>query len=151
MQAEDLSFEGFEALGGGFNEEQVFARMLELALPEVERFHRCGKDVDACGEMFLDDSAGDFAGLGKGAAGDQHDAEWRGAWHGKPSLRLIVYEEAVGDTARRVREEEKANEGRREAVEGSTRARRIPVFVSTLVAEDSVLETDRTIAIHQYE
>lgn len=84
MEAEDFPFEGFEALGGGLDEEQVFAGTFEFALPGVDRFHRCGEDVDAGGEVFLNDSAGDFAGFGERAAGDHNEAEWRGAWHGDP-------------------------------------------------------------------
>jgi len=84
VQAEDFPLEGFKALGGGLDEEQVFAGTFEFALPGVERFHRCGEDVDAGGEVFLGDSAGDFASLGERAAGDQDEAELRGAWHGDP-------------------------------------------------------------------
>jgi len=47
------------------------------------------------------------------------------------------------------REEEKANERRQEAVEGSTRARRICVSVSGRVEEDSVLGMDRAMRIHE--
>jgi len=84
VQAEDFPFDGFEAPDGGLDEEQVFAGTFELALPGVERFHRCSEDVDAGGEVFLDDGAGDCAGFGESAASDQDEAEWRGTWHGDP-------------------------------------------------------------------
>jgi hypothetical protein len=84
VEAEDFPFEGFEALGGGLDEEQVFAGTFELALPGVERFHRCCEDVDASGEVFFDDGAGDFAGFGERAAGDQDEAVSRCAWHKDP-------------------------------------------------------------------
>jgi len=84
VYAEDFPFEGFEALGGGFDEKQVFAGTFEFALPGVKRFHRCREDVDAGGEVFFDDGAGDSAGFGERAAGDQDEAEWCGAWHGDP-------------------------------------------------------------------
>ena len=84
MEAEDFPFEGFEALGSGLDEEQGFAGTFEFALPGVDRFHRCGEDVDAGGEVLFDDGACDFAGFGERAAGDQDEAEWRGAWHEDP-------------------------------------------------------------------
>lgn len=84
VEAEDFPFEGFEALGGGLDEEQVFAGTFQFALPSVERFHGCGKDIDAGGEVFIDDGTGNFAGFGERAAGDQDEAEMRGKWHGDP-------------------------------------------------------------------
>jgi len=84
VEAEDFLFEGFEAPGNGFDEEQVFARSFKFALPNVERFHRCREDVDAGGEVLFDDDPRDSAGLGERTAGDQDEAEWRGAWHGDP-------------------------------------------------------------------
>lgn len=64
---------------------------------------------------------------------------------------MIVYEEGMGVRAGRDGEEEKANGRRREAVEGSTRARRICVSVKRPVEEDSPLGMDRAMTIRDDE
>ena len=49
MEAEDFPFEGFEAAGGGFDQEQMFAGGFDFSFPVVIRFHRGDLDVDAGG------------------------------------------------------------------------------------------------------
>lgn len=64
MKAEDFPFKGLDAAGSGFDHQKVFAGGLDFSFPAVDRFDRCGVDVDAGGEAFLDDRAREFAGLG---------------------------------------------------------------------------------------
>ena len=49
VEAEDFPFEGFEAAGGGFDQEQMFAGGFDFSFPVVIRFHRGDLDVDAGG------------------------------------------------------------------------------------------------------
>ena len=74
MEAEDFPFEGFEAAGGGLNQEEMFAGGFDFSFPAVDRFDGRGVDVDAGGEMFLEEGAGDFAGFGEGGAGHEDEA-----------------------------------------------------------------------------
>jgi len=78
VEAEDFPFEGFQAAGGGFNQEEMFAGGFDFALPAVDRFDWGGVDVDAGGEVFLEEGAGDFSGFGERGAGDEDEAEWGG-------------------------------------------------------------------------
>ena len=82
MEAEDFFFEGFQAAGGGFNQEKVFAGGFDFTFPAVDGFHRGGVDVDASGEVFFEEGAGDFAGFGERGAGYEDEAELGGGWHG---------------------------------------------------------------------
>lgn len=69
MEAEDLPFEGFQAAGGGLNQEEMFAGGFDFSFPAVDGFDGSGVDVDAGGEVLLEEGAGDFAGFGEGGAG----------------------------------------------------------------------------------
>ncbi len=82
MEAEDFFFEGFQAAGGGLNQEEVFAGRFDFTFPAVDGFHRGGVDVDASGDVFFEDGAGDFAGFGERRAGYEDEAELGGGWHG---------------------------------------------------------------------
>ena len=53
----------------------MFAGGFNFSLPAVDRFEGSGVDVDAGGEVFLEEEAGDFAGFGEGGAGDEDEAE----------------------------------------------------------------------------
>jgi hypothetical protein len=78
VEAEDFFFEGFQAAGGSFNQEEVFAGGFDFTFPAVDGFHRGGVDVDASGEVFFEDGAGDFAGFGERGAGYEDEAELGG-------------------------------------------------------------------------
>jgi len=78
MEAEDFFFEGFEAAGGGFYQQEMFAGGFDFSFPAVDRIDRGDLDVDAGGEVFLEEGAGDFAGFGEGGAGDEDEAELGG-------------------------------------------------------------------------
>ena len=82
MEAENFFFEGFQAAGDGFNQEEVFASGFDFTFPTVDGFHRGGMDVDASGEVFFEKGAGDFAGFGERGAGYEDEAELGGGWHG---------------------------------------------------------------------
>jgi len=56
----------------------MFAGGFDFSFPVVERFNGSGVDVDAGGEVFLEEGAGDFAGFGEGGAGDEDEAELGG-------------------------------------------------------------------------
>ena len=43
-------------------------------------------DVNAGGEVFLEEGAGDFAGFGERGAGDEDEAELGGGWHGREEI-----------------------------------------------------------------
>ena len=75
VEAENFPFEGFQAAGGGFNQEEVFAGGFDFSFPAVDRFDGGGVDVDAGGEVFLEEGAGDFAGFGERGAGYEDEAE----------------------------------------------------------------------------
>ena len=49
MEAEDFPFEGFQAAGGGLDQEEMFAGGFDFSLPAINRFYRGGVDVDAGG------------------------------------------------------------------------------------------------------
>jgi len=78
VEAEDFFFEGFQTAGGGFNQEEVFASGFDFTFPAVDGFHRGGVDVDAGGEVFFEEGAGDFAGFGEKGAGYEHEAKLGG-------------------------------------------------------------------------
>ena len=78
MEAEDFPFEGLQAAGGGFNQKEIFAGGFDFSLPAVDRFYRGDLDVDAGGEVFLEEGAGDFAGFRERVAGNEDEAKWGG-------------------------------------------------------------------------
>src|SRR5882757_2665478 len=78
MEAENFFFEGLQAAGGGFNQEKVFAGGFDFTFPAIDGFHRGGLDVDAGGEVLLEEGAGDFAGFGGRGAGYEDEAELGG-------------------------------------------------------------------------
>ena len=78
MEAEDFFFEGFQAARRGLNQEEVFAGGFDFSFPAVDGFHRGGVDVDASGEVFFEDGAGDFAGFGERGASYEDEAELAG-------------------------------------------------------------------------
>ena len=61
----------------------MFAGGFDFSFPVVNRFDRCGVDVDAGGEVFLEEGAGDFAGFGEGGAGYQDETKLGGGGHGE--------------------------------------------------------------------
>jgi len=69
VEAEDFPFEGFQVAGGGFDQEEMFAGGFDFSFPAVDGFYGRDLDVDAGGEVFLEEVAGDFAGFGEGGAG----------------------------------------------------------------------------------
>jgi hypothetical protein len=82
VEAEDFPFEGFQAAGGGLDQEQMFASGFDFSFPAVDGFERGGMDVDARGQVFLEEGAGDFAGFGEGGAGYEDETELGGGGHG---------------------------------------------------------------------
>jgi len=60
----------------------MFAGGFDFPSPAVDRFHGSRVDVDASGEVFLEEGAGDSAGFGESGAGDEDDAELGGGRHG---------------------------------------------------------------------
>ena len=56
----------------------MFAGGFDFPLPAVDRFDLGGVDVDAGGEVFLEEGAGDFAGFGEVGAGYKDEAELGG-------------------------------------------------------------------------
>lgn len=78
MEAEDFPFEGFQAAGGGFDQEEMFTGGFDFSFPAVDRLDRGDLDVDAGGEVFLEEGAGDFAGFGEVGAGYENEAELGG-------------------------------------------------------------------------
>jgi hypothetical protein len=110
VEAEDFFFEGFQAAGGGFNQEEVFAGGFDFTFPAVDGFHRGGVDVDASGEVFFEDGAGDFAGFGERGTGYEDEAELGG--HG--SVGGIVTDsrkEKLNTEAQRTQRNEDEEEG----------------------------------------
>jgi len=81
VETEDFAFEGFHSAGGGLDEEEIFAGGFDFSLPAVNGFERGDLDVDAGGEVFLEEGAGDFAGFGEGGAGYEDEAELGGGGH----------------------------------------------------------------------
>ncbi len=81
VEAEDFPFEGFQAAGGGFDQEEMFAGGFYFSFPAVDRFYGGDLDVDAGGEVFLEEVAGEFAGFGEGGAGYEDEAELSGGGH----------------------------------------------------------------------
>ena len=69
MEAEDFPFEGFQASRGGLDEKEMFAGGFDFSFPAVDGLDASGVDVDAGGEVFLEEGAGNFAGFGEGGAG----------------------------------------------------------------------------------
>ena len=47
----------------------MFAGGFDFSFPAVDGFDGSGVDVDAGGEVFLEEGAGNFAGFGEGGAG----------------------------------------------------------------------------------
>ena len=53
----------------GLDDEEMFASGFDFSFPAVDRFDGSGVDVDAGGEVFLEEGAGDFAGFGERGTG----------------------------------------------------------------------------------
>jgi hypothetical protein len=68
----------------------MFAGGFDFSFPAVDGFDGGGVDVDAGGEVFLEEGAGDFAGFGEGGAGYEDEAELGGGCH-------VIREEIVTD------------------------------------------------------
>jgi len=49
VKAEDFPFEGFQAAGGGLDQEEMFAGGFDFSFPAVDGFYGSGVDVDAGG------------------------------------------------------------------------------------------------------
>ena len=56
----------------------MFAGGFDFSFPAVDRFKRGDVDVDAGGEVFLEEGTGDFAGFGEGGASYEDQAELSG-------------------------------------------------------------------------
>ena len=98
MEAEDFFFERFQVAGGGLNQKEMFAGGFDFPFPAVDGFHRGGVDVDASGEVFFEDGAGDFAGFGERGAGYEDQAELGGEGHG---IRGKIVADFCGDVGGR--------------------------------------------------
>jgi len=85
--------------GGGLDQEEMFAGGFDFTFPAVDRFDRGGVDVDAGGEVFLEEGAGDFAGFGEGGAGYEDEAELGG--HGSVGDIVVDLWEEESLTQRR--------------------------------------------------
>ena len=59
----------------------MFAGGFDFSSPAVDRFERGAVDVDAGGQVFLEEGAGDFSGFGEGGAGDEDEAELGSGGH----------------------------------------------------------------------
>lgn len=73
MQAAKGGFEGLEARGGGFDDEEGFGGLFHLALPTVDGFD-LGDEVDAGCEVLLDEGRGDALRFFDTAGGGECDA-----------------------------------------------------------------------------
>ena len=49
VEAQDFPFEGFQAAGGGFDQEEMFAGGFDSSFPAVDGFYGRDVDVDAGG------------------------------------------------------------------------------------------------------
>ena len=58
----------------------MFAGDFDFSFPVVDGFDRRGVDVDAGGQVFLEEGAGDFAGFRESGAGYKDEAEFGGHW-----------------------------------------------------------------------
>jgi len=76
----------------------MFAGGFDFPFPAVDGFHRGGVDVDASGEVFLEEGARDFARFGEGGAGYEDQAELGGEGHG---IRGKIVADFCGDVGRR--------------------------------------------------
>jgi len=76
----------------------MFAGGFDFSLPVVDGFDRGAVDVDASGEVFFEDGAGDFAGFGERGAGYEDQAELGGEGHG---IRGKIVADFCGDVGRR--------------------------------------------------
>ena len=74
MEAEDLPFQGFQAAGGGFDEQEMFAGGFYLSFQAVNRFDYCLVDIDAGGQVILDDGTRDLPCLAERGASHKHEA-----------------------------------------------------------------------------
>lgn len=72
VEAAEGGFESREARGGGFDEEEDFGGFLHFALPAVDGFD-LGDEVDAGGEVLLDERGGDAFGFFNAADGGDGD------------------------------------------------------------------------------
>jgi len=110
VEAEDFPFEGFQAAGGGLNQKEMLAGGFDFSFPAVNRFDWGGVDVDAGGEVFLEEGAGDFAGFGEGGAGYQDEAELGGHGFLGDIVVDLQQEESLTQRRRGRREEEDREE-----------------------------------------
>jgi len=69
----------------------MFAGGFDFSLPVIDRFDRGDLDVDAGGEVFLEEGAGDFAGFGECGAGYEDEAEFGGGWHGERGMIVAEF------------------------------------------------------------
>ena len=76
----------------------MFAGGFDFSLPVVDGFDRGAVDVDASGEVFFEDGAGDFAGFGERGTGYEDEAELGGG-HGERGM--IVADFDLGGEGRR--------------------------------------------------
>src|ERR1700731_713539 len=97
----------------------MFAGGFDFSLPAVNRFNRGGVDVDAGGEVFLEEGAGDFAGFGEGGAGNEDEAELGGGWHGETGMIVANFWNGAG-----MRDGRGINAENAESAEGAEKIRK---------------------------
>jgi hypothetical protein len=72
MQPLDFGLQRGQVPDGGFDQQQEFARLLNLALPSIDGLHRSFQHVDAGGQPLRDDLARDSPGLSPRTTCDQN-------------------------------------------------------------------------------
>ena len=77
VQLVESSFEGFNLIGAGFEQEQGFGCGFDLALPAVDGLDG-GDDCGAGGEAFFDQRAGQSGCFFGSSGGRQDDLNWQG-------------------------------------------------------------------------
>lgn len=90
MQALHFPFQLRQARRGGLDEQQMFARAFEFALPGIEGFDRAANDVDARGKALLHDDASNLPGKHKSRAGYEDDSGVFGSCARAFSLLLVL-------------------------------------------------------------
>jgi hypothetical protein len=96
VEAKDFPFEGFQTASCGLNQKEVFAGGFDFSFPAVDRLYRGDLDVDAGGEMFFQEGAGDFAGFAEGGARYENKTELSGVWHGARAKIVADFESGAG-------------------------------------------------------
>lgn len=86
VEAAERGFDLVEVGGGGFDEEQDFFGFFDVALPAVDG-REAGDDVDAGGEVFIDEEAGDALGFVAGAGGGEDEAGFGGGYYHRCGTR----------------------------------------------------------------